>query len=399
MKRILLFILLLFLIKNNNLYSQVPTAEKNALLAFYNSTNGPNWEMNNTNWNTSNPVSTWFGITVTNISGIDHVTAIDICCTQNMTGSIPPEIGNLTFLNKLYLTSHDNLTGSIPSEIGNLINLTYLSFSQNNLIGSIPSEIGNLTDLEYLFLWSNQLAGNIPPEIGNLINLKSLGLDENSLTGSIPSELSNLTMMRNFWVADNNLEGDITNIYSSWPNLGILGIKNTLLTGDLDLSNNPNLRVLWAENNSLSTINVRNGTNSTMLNNNNVNVSNSSNLTCVQVDNETDANNGNPPYTNWSYDSTVLFSENCSALSVIDYSLSKNLLFYPNPTDSFLFIKNNSYPINEVNIYNVLGKKIASINKKTHIEKVDFSNLKKGVYFIQTKDSQNIIRLNRIIKE
>ena len=44
----------------------------------------------------------------------------------------------------------------------------------NQLIGSIPPEIGNLTNLTVLSLWGNQLIGSIPPEIGNLTNLISL---------------------------------------------------------------------------------------------------------------------------------------------------------------------------------------------------------------------------------
>ena len=41
------------------------------------------------------------------------------------------------------------LTGSIPPEIGNLTNLTFLSLRINQLTGEIPSEIGNLTCLLY----------------------------------------------------------------------------------------------------------------------------------------------------------------------------------------------------------------------------------------------------------
>ena len=89
--------------------------------------------------------------------------------------------------------SNSGLTGSIPPEIGNLVNLTYLNLRWNQLTGSIPSEIGNLTNLTYLNLWGNQLTGEIPPEIGNLTNLEWLKLNDNQLTGEIPSEIGNLT--------------------------------------------------------------------------------------------------------------------------------------------------------------------------------------------------------------
>jgi len=63
---------------------------------------------------------------------------------NQLTGSIPPEIGNLTNLTHLYLRDNQ-LTGSIPSEIGNLTNLTYLSLSANQLTGEIPESICDLT--------------------------------------------------------------------------------------------------------------------------------------------------------------------------------------------------------------------------------------------------------------
>ena len=79
-------------------------------------------------------------------------------------------IENTTVLN----LGGNELTGSIPSEIGNLTNLTYLNLTTNQLTGSIPSEIGNLTNLTSLNLSNNQLIGSILPEIGNLTNLEEL---------------------------------------------------------------------------------------------------------------------------------------------------------------------------------------------------------------------------------
>ena len=90
--------------------------------------------------------------------------------SNQLTGVIPPEIGNLTSLNSLYL-GWNQLTGSIPSEIGNLTNLTKLHLPSNQLTGEIPSEIGNLTSLYRLQLYSNQFSSEIPETICNLTNL------------------------------------------------------------------------------------------------------------------------------------------------------------------------------------------------------------------------------------
>ena len=73
-------------------------------------------------------------------------------------------------------------------------NTTVLNLENNQLTGSIPSEIGNLTNLTYLDLQYNLLTGSIPPEIGNLTNLEFLSLGYNQLTGSIPSEICDLNI-------------------------------------------------------------------------------------------------------------------------------------------------------------------------------------------------------------
>ena len=109
---------------------------------------------------------------------------------NQLTGEIPPEIGNLTNLTYLYL--HNNqLTGSIPPEIGNLTNLEGLYLDNNQITGSIPPEIGNLTNLKYLKINNNQITGSIPSEIGNLNLLSTLDLQNNQLTGIIPDEICN----------------------------------------------------------------------------------------------------------------------------------------------------------------------------------------------------------------
>ena len=62
--------------------------------------------------------------------------------------------------------------------------------SGNQLSGEIPPELGNLANLEDLALHRDQLSGAIPPELGNLANLTRLDLSFNQLTGCVPSGLS-----------------------------------------------------------------------------------------------------------------------------------------------------------------------------------------------------------------
>ena len=153
---------------------------------------------------------------------IENTTELDLGYNQ-LTGSIPPEIGNLTNLTYLNL-GPNQLTGTIPSEIGNLTNLEGLRLNNNQFTGEIPPEIRNLTNLIDLYLSNNELTGSIPPEIGNLTNLTHLSLSNNQLTGSIPPEIGNLTNLILLSLINNQLTGlipdEICNQGDSSPDLG-----------------------------------------------------------------------------------------------------------------------------------------------------------------------------------
>jgi Leucine-rich repeat (LRR) protein len=166
------------------------------------------------------------------IGNLVNLTSLNLYSNQ-LTGEIPVEIGNLTNLTQLVL--HDNqLTGDeIPLEIWEMTNLTSLSLSNNQLTGEIPSEIGNLMNLTGLYLYSNQLTGSIPPEIGNLINLRYLYLSYNQLTGEIPPEIGNLTNLTQLWLQENQLTGlipeSICDLNMNWSNSGYFNISNNQL--------------------------------------------------------------------------------------------------------------------------------------------------------------------------
>ena len=107
-------------------------------------------------------------------------------------------------------------------------NTTYLNYSSNQLTGSIPPEIWNLTNLEYLFLKDNQLTGSIPPKIWNLTNLNELDLSNNQLTGYIPSQTGNLTNLESLYLNNNQLTGQIPesicDLNIDWSNNNLFNI-------------------------------------------------------------------------------------------------------------------------------------------------------------------------------
>jgi Leucine-rich repeat (LRR) protein len=250
-KLLLVFIIIIFPATASSAIAQtctgIPDGECQALYALYNGAGGDQWT-DNTNWLSSEEVSGWYGVTVAE----GHVTMIDLH-VNNLTGSIPSELGNLDSLAVLDLTEN-NLTGSIPTEFGNLTSLTHIYLNDNSLTDSIPPELGNLTSLTHLYLYDNNLTGSIPAELGNLTSLIFLYLSGNNLSGSIPPELGNLTRLTRFSLAYMNLTGSIPPELGNMTNLMYLYFQSNNLTGSIppELGDLTNLRYLALQDNNLT---------------------------------------------------------------------------------------------------------------------------------------------------
>ena len=270
--------------------------DRAALVTLYNATDGANWA-NNDNWLSNAPMGEWRGVT-TDSDG--RVTRLDLPYNQltggipvelgdltylrwlalagnQLTGEIPAELGSLTSLEGLYLNDNQ-LTGGIPAELGSLTNLTHLDLRHNQLTGEIPAELGSLTNLEGLRLNGNQLTGEIPAELGSLTSLEGLRLNDNQLTGGIPAELGSLSNLDGLQLDDNRLTGGIPAELGSLTNLKYLDLSDNLLTGEIlselgdlssltelslysnqltgeipaELASLTNLEVLWLSNNQLT---------------------------------------------------------------------------------------------------------------------------------------------------
>ena len=177
-------------------------------------------------WGTGDttPITAWTGIGI-NDHKVEH---LDLS-NNGLTGTIPPQLAQLTNLEALYLDVN-RLTGTIPPQLAQLTNLEALELDGNRLTGTIPPQLGQLTNLWNLSLNGNELTGTIPPELGQLTSLWHLYLNGNRLTGTIPPQLGQLTSLWHLSLNGNRLTGTIP------PQLGQLTILITLYLGGNELT-------------------------------------------------------------------------------------------------------------------------------------------------------------------
>ena len=210
------------------------------------------------NWSATTAITDWTGITVGTVDGARRVTLLNLE-RQGIDGTLPAALGGLTGLSELRLSWRNQLTGSIPPELGQLTRLAYLGLARNHLTGPIPPELGAIgPQLTSLVVSGPQplpagigLTGSIPPQLGNLSGLKYLYLDGNRLTGSIPTRLRWLTDLRGLYLSKNQLSGAIPTQLGSLSMLTYLLLTDNQLTGAIptQLEDLHSLRKVYLRNN------------------------------------------------------------------------------------------------------------------------------------------------------
>ena len=279
--------------------------ERDALIALYKQTNGPNWT-NNKNWTTLEPLDDWYGVT-TNADG--RVTELNLR-DNNLSGLLPPSLSNLDNLKTLNLAFNATLSGPLPQGFTRLT-LESLELEETRLCvpprdefqtwvnGIRESEVAQCTDarpdyyalvalysgteganwtnatnwasdaplggwygvttdaserVTELSLNDNNLQGTIPVELAQLANLESLSLSANQLTDEIPPELGQLTDLASLNLSTNQISGNIPREVGQLANLDSLILAYNKLTGEIpsELGQLKNLEGLDLSENQLT---------------------------------------------------------------------------------------------------------------------------------------------------
>jgi len=247
MKNIYSLILFVFLL-SQSVYGQVSEQEFQALKALYNATDGDNWTKRN-GWETINTTATkdsvtrdWDGILILEEG---HIRMLELY-KANISGSLPPEIGGLAWLEKLRLGSN-KIKGPIPAEIVNMNKLKVLNLAYNPIGGEFPEVIGNMTELERLSLNRCQLSGEIPLSWANLTNLVELDLAYDTINTALPGEIiGNMENLQILELDQCGFYGKLPNMFDSLQHLTDLDLYGNHFSGELpqSINNLPNLETI-----------------------------------------------------------------------------------------------------------------------------------------------------------
>ena len=308
---------------------------------------------------TQNTLLTAFAPSGNQLTSIDisQNTALELFqCSVNQLSTL--DVSNNTALVKLYC-SYNQLSNF---DVSNNTLLTDLACQYNPLLTTL--DLSNNLALEYLNCSSNPLLPTL--DITNNTNLIELSCNNDPLLTTL--DLSNNIALEQFY----GPETPFTSLDFS---------NNTALT-ELNCSYNP----------LLTSLNVKNGFNSSITS---FDARNNFLLECIQVDDETAANAGEAPYTNWIKYATTLYSEDCqAALTVDDELLARGISLYPNPVTNNLTI-DSEIPLTKVEVYSKLGKMVKEIN--SDFNSISTDNLSNGVYIFKIY-SENGITSKKLIK-
>ena len=232
-------------------------AERAALVALYEATDGANWSHND-NWLSAAPVAAWYGV-VTDGSG--HVTELNLPA-NGLSGPIPDlsALSGLTYLD----LGGNQLSGPVP-DMSALVDLIRLSLAGNRLCLPEDTEVSGLSEIAAAHLQGLNLpacpGARLPPppnpgaveeraalvalyeatdganwtRSANWLSDKPLGawqgvttdsagrvtsldLTGNQLSGEIPPELGKLSYLTDLYISDNRLSGCVPGVLRDAPN-------------------------------------------------------------------------------------------------------------------------------------------------------------------------------------
>ena len=305
-------------------------------------------------------------------------------------GGISDLTGIEDFTSLVYLACYDNLLTNL--DVSQNTNLEWLD-CESNYITNL--DVSQNTNLKTLWCYENQIQSI---NVTGCINLEDFEFDNNQLSSIDISSNINIIHI-DAW--DNNLNSlDISNNTA----LIDLNCRNNKLTS-LDLSNNSNIEVVRIQSNNLECLNLKNGNNSALIG---LSAQNNPNLSCIEVDDSVysttnwlrDPGIPGMPLTNFYYDSTQFFSNNCNYSSNCFLTTEaiyyvESLSVYPNPTKENITISVNNFTRNiQTEVYDLIGNRLQVNNETT----ISLRGCSKGIYILKVAYGDRVEEV-KVIKD
>ena len=234
----------------------------------------------------------------------------------------------------------------------------------------------------------------MPEKFNNqLTNLDASGCTSLTTLDCYDNQLTNLNVLGCTSLTTLNcFSNQLTNLnVSGCTALSGLWCSGNQLTS-LDVSACTSITSLWCWGNQLTNLNVKNGNNINMNwtgSNYGFLASNNPNLSCIEVDSAA-WSIAYWTYWNNNIDSTASFSENCSAVGILDDNESNEPMFYPNPTTGSIYL---SEPAN-ITLSDLSGKLLL---EQKNTNQLDISVLPAGMYFLNVGENNH--QTFKVIKE
>lgn len=228
----------------------IPPEERAALELLYQSTNGDNWQTNDSWLDDQVSACNWFGISC--LSG--RVVGINLR-DNNLDGPLP-DLSDLAAL-RVLLLRHNNLSGGIPDWLASapLIEAIDLGFNPK-LGGTVPAGLLNSSTLRLLWLDNAGLSGELPAIVQNNFRLRTLAISDNQITGlpsglermnqlqyllasmndiaEIPSEVTDLSQLRELDLRGNSIINPPAPEILGMGNLQVLDLSANGMQGNLE---------------------------------------------------------------------------------------------------------------------------------------------------------------------
>jgi len=327
---------------------------------------------------------------LTNITGLENISLMGSSSSITITNNPSLSICNIQSVCN-YLDDPNiyfNIEGNAPgcntlSQIDSLCGYKTTCLPEG-IIFSSQEEIDNF---QLMYGYCNHIGGNIEisgNDITNLFGLNSISECSESLIIRDNPLLLNLTGLNSITSVGGNL--DISN-NSSLRNLSALKSVSQI-DGELHIESNPQITSLEGINNieqeSISSISI--AFNSSLYNCQAESI-------CNYI-----ANPGGNIEIHDNYTGCKTLDEvktACESSAIIESNRFVENLFYPNPTQNYIYISTNE-TLEFITIYNYSGQKVLQPNTST--KTIDVSTLPPGLYFVELELENGKIREKLIIQ-